>query len=91
LLSDLKFRAFITITVSFSDDFRYASDTSSAGPIISDSTSRENVTDGRGGETGSGGFSSTYQSGVGRAKLKYSGKDGMLVVKCFVTFTNNAI
>ena len=50
--------------MSFSDVFRYASDTSSAGPIISDSTSRENVTEGRAGETGSGGFSSTYQNGV---------------------------
>ena len=48
LLIGFKLLAFITITVSFSDDFRYASDTSSAGPGTSGSTSRENVTEGRG-------------------------------------------
>lgn len=52
--------------MSFSDDLRYASETSNAGPGISDSTSRENVTEGRAVETGSNSFSaSTYKSSIG--------------------------
>lgn len=51
------------ITVSFSDDFKYASDTRRAGPGTSESTSRANDTEGRLGETGSTACSSTYNNG----------------------------
>lgn len=49
------------MTVSFSDDFKYASEINRAGPEISESTSRENVTEGRLGTTGSTAGSSTLK------------------------------
>lgn len=49
------------MTVSFSDDFKYASEINRAGPEIFESTSRENVTDGRLGTTGSTAGSSTLK------------------------------
>ena len=69
MLIGLKSLAFITITVSFSDVLRYARDTSNAGPGMSDSTSRENVTEGRCGGT----VSTTCSSAYGRKdKMVYS-------------------
>ena len=50
------------MTVSFSELLRYASDTNNAGPEIPDSTSRENVTEGRAGDAAD---SSTYRGGGG--------------------------
>ena len=50
----------MTITVSFSDDFKYARDTRRAGTGMSESTSRANETEGRLGETGCTACSSTY-------------------------------
>lgn len=71
LPTGLKFFAFITMTVSFSDDFKYASEINKAGPEISESTSREKVTEGRFGTIGStAGFSTLKQVNVKRLITK---------------------